>query len=329
MKILLTGGAGYIGSITAKELLDRNHEVVVIDTLGDGHVEAVDSRAELVKGNIGDAKVLKKAFSKHKYDAVMHFAGSCQVGESVQKPSLYYENNVVAGMALLEAVRENKTPKFIFSSSCAVYGEPQEMPMTEDTIKNPSHPYGETKLTFERILKWYSRAYHLTAVSLRYFNAAGATAELGEDHEEETHLIPNVLRAAMGKIPHLEIYGDDYHTEDGTCIRDYIHVLDIAEAHILALKIEESDSFNLGNGNGYSVMEVIKTAESICGKEIPIKICKRRPGDPACLIAHAKKINKEVGWSPSYPNLEDMVSSAWKWLQNNPDGYKGRKNKKS
>jgi UDP-glucose 4-epimerase len=321
MKILLTGGAGYIGSVTTKELLDRNHEVTVIDHLIEGHREALDKRIDFIEGNIGDAKVLKKAFSKKSYDAVMHFAASCLVSESVDNPSLYYQNNVLSSLVLLEAMRENNTPKIIFSSSCAIYGEPDEMPITENSPRNPTHPYGETKLAFERILKWYSRAYAMKAISLRYFNAAGATDELGEDHAPETHLVPNVLKAAMGQIPYVEIYGTDYLTQDGTCVRDYIHILDIAEAHILALNIEESDSFNLGNGNGYSVLEVIQTAEKVCGTKIPTQESKRRPGDPACLIASSKKIQDELGWFPKYPKLKNMISSAWQWLQKYPDGY--------
>jgi UDP-glucose 4-epimerase len=239
----------------------------------------------------------------------------------VDNPSLYYQNNVLSSLVLLEAMRENNTPKIIFSSSCAIYGEPDEMPITENSPRNPTHPYGETKLAFERILKWYSRAYAMKAISLRYFNAAGATDELGEDHAPETHLVPNVLKAAMGQIPYVEIYGTDYLTQDGTCVRDYIHILDIAEAHILALNIEESDSFNLGNGNGYSVLEVIQTAEKVCGTKIPTQESKRRPGDPACLIASSKKIQDELGWFPKYPKLKNMISSAWQWLQKYPDGY--------
>ena len=325
VKILLTGGAGYIGSVTAKELLDRGHEVVIIDHLGEGHIEALDRRADFTEGNIADPKVLKRAFSKYRYDAVLHFAASCIVPESLENPSLYYRNNVTSSLTLLEAMQENKTSKIIFSSPCAIYGEPDEMPMTEDTPRNPTHPYGETKLTFERALKWYSRAYAIKAISLRYFNAAGATPDLGEDHSPETHLIPNVLNAALGNLPHVQICGKDYPTQDGTCVRDYIHVLDIAEAHILALNLEESDSFNLGNGSGYSVLEVVQTAEKVCGKKIPTQEAPRRPGDPTCLIASAKKAQDVLRWIPNYPTLEQIISSAWNWLQKHPQGYSKEK----
>lgn len=328
MKILLTGGAGYIGSVTTKELIDRGHEVTVIDHLKEGHREAVDRRADFIEGNFADPKILKKAFSKHRHDAVVHFAASCIVPESLENPSLYYHNNVTSSLILLEAMCENKIPRIIFSSSCAVYGEPDEMPITENSPRNPTHPYGETKLTIERALKWYSRAYNIKAVSLRYFNAAGATDELGEDHAPETHLIPNVLRAALGHIPQVQVCGTDYLTKDGTCVRDYVHVLDIAEAHILALNHEESDSLNLGNGNGYSVLEVIQTAEKICGRKIPRKDVPRRPGDPPSLIASAKRIQDVLGWQPNYPTLEQIISSAWSWLENHPQGY-GKKKKPS
>lgn len=321
MKILVTGGAGYIGGTTAKELLDRGHFITILDDLSEGHSESIDSRAEFVKGSVGDAKVLKKIFSHGKFDAVMHFAASCLVPESVQNPKLYYENNVSAGLVLLHEMIDHKVPKIIFSSSCAVYGEPEEMPITENTIKNPSHPYGETKLAFERILKWYSKAYNFTAVSLRYFNAAGATSDHGEHHDPETHLIPNVLNAALGRIPHLEVYGTDYPTEDGTCIRDYIHVVDIAEAHILALNFDRSESFNLGNANGYSVKQVIESAEKVCGLKVPMLERSRRAGDPPCLIANAKKIHEELGWVPKLPKLKEMISSAWDWMKAHPHGY--------
>lgn len=324
MKILVTGGAGYIGSVTARELILRGHEVTIVDHLREGHKEAVSKNAEFVSGNIGNKKVLKKVFSGKSYDAVMHFSASCLVPESLEKPELYYENNVLAGLVLLEATLANKVPRFIFSSSCAIYGEPEEMPIHENSPKNPTCPYGETKLAFERILKWYSRAYGILTISLRYFNAVGAVEDLGEDHEPETHLVPNILRAAAGRIPHVEIYGNDYATQDGTCIRDYIHILDIAEAHILALHHGESDVFNLGNGSGYSVLEVVQAAERVCGVKIPAVFSSRRPGDPACLIASAKKIQDGLGWFPKYPALDEMISSAWHWMQSHPNGYASR-----
>ncbi len=322
MNILLTGGAGYIGSVTAKELLNRNHALTLIDDLSEGHREAIDSRAHFIEGNLSDSKVLKTAFQNKSYDAVIHFAASCRVGESVENPALYYRNNVEASLCLLEAVRENKVPKFIFSSSCAIYGEPKDVPITEQTLEKPSHPYGETKWVFENMLRWYSKAYGITTIALRYFNAAGATEELGEYHSPETHLIPNVLRAASGQLPHVEIYGTDYPTSDGTCVRDYIHILDIAEAHILALKSDTSNAFNLGNGNGYSVREVIQAAEKICKKKIPVRSSPRRAGDPPSLIASAKKIQKELGWAPKFPDLETIITSSWNWMQKNPNGFK-------
>ncbi|MBI1884055.1 MAG: UDP-glucose 4-epimerase GalE [Chlamydiae bacterium] len=321
MKILVTGGAGYIGSVTTQELLNQGHEVTVLDHLKEGHPEAVDKRADFIQGDIADATLLKKTFSKKSFDAVMHFAASCLVPESVSNPSLYYQNNVTAGLCLLEAMRENQIPKIIFSSSCAIYGNPEKMPITEETHRSPTHPYGETKWAFENILKWYSQAYGLKAVSLRYFNAAGATEKLGEVHDPETHLIPNVLKAALGHLPHVEIYGNDYPTPDGTCVRDYIHILDIAQAHILTLKLEQTTAFNLGNGHGYSVKEVIQTTERVCRIKIPTKISPRRWGDPPSLIANSQKIEKELGWRPRYPALEGIITSAWKWLQNHPEGY--------
>lgn len=325
MKILLTGGAGYIGGVTAQELLNLDHEVTVIDDLSEGHLEAVDKRAQFIQGNISDSKILQRTFEETEYDAVMHFAASCLVSESVSNPSLYYHNNVEAGLSLLEAARENHVPKFVFSSSCAVYGEPQEVPITENTFQKPSHPYGETKWVFENALNWYSKAYGITTIALRYFNAAGATENLGEDHAHETHLIPNVLKAASGELSHLEIYGTDYPTPDGTCVRDYIHVLDIAQAHILALESEESDAFNLGNGSGYSVRQVIETAEEVCGVKIPLVESPRRPGDPPSLIASAEKIQKILRWSPEFPDLKKIISSAWAWHHKNPQGYRSQK----
>ncbi|MBI1871303.1 MAG: UDP-glucose 4-epimerase GalE [Chlamydiae bacterium] len=321
MKILLTGGAGYIGSVTAKLLIDHGHELTIIDDLSEGHLEALDPRAAFVQGDLGNADVLHKAFSKDPFDAVMHFAGSCLVPESVEHPSLYYHNNVVNGLLLLETMRENGVPKIIFSSSCAVYGEPEKTPITEMTPQKPTHPYGETKFAFEKALKWYAKAYEITAILLRYFNAAGATDHLGEDHATETHLIPNVLKAALNELPYVNIYGTDYPTPDGTCIRDYVHVLDIAQAHILALELEESESFNLGNGSGYSVRQVIQTAEKVCEMKIPVKECNRRIGDPPILVASSQKIQQVLGWIPKHPSLEEIMRSAWRWTQKHPKGY--------
>lgn len=324
MRVLVTGGAGYIGSVVSEQLVNDGHEVVIYDNLSKGHQGAVVEGARFVQGDLLEADQLRQTFNDNRIEAVIHMAAYSLVGESVQEPSKYYHNNVVAGLVLLNAMRECGITRIVFSSTAATYGEPAEQPIRETTPTNPTNPYGESKLAFEKAMHWYERAYGLRYASLRYFNAAGATEKCGEDHDPETHLIPIALQAAAGKRSHVEIYGDDYPTEDGTCIRDYIHVVDLARAHILALDMlsERSAIYNLGcGGDGYSVRDVIETARRVTGKEIPVRTGPRRPGDPAVLIASSDKIKSELGWQPQFQDLGLIVESAWKWMQAHPDGY--------
>jgi len=324
MRVLVTGGAGYIGSVVSEQLVNDGHEVVIYDNLSKGHRGAVVEGARFVQGDLLEADQLRQTLNDNRIDAVIHMAASSLVGESVQEPSKYYHNNVVAGLVLLDAMRECGITRIVFSSTAATYGEPSEQSIRETTPTNPTNTYGETKLAFEKAMHWYERAHGLRYASLRYFNAAGATEKCGEDHDPETHLIPITLQVAAGKRPHVEIYGDDYPTEDGTCIRDYIHVVDLARAHILALDVlsERSAIYNLGcGGDGYSVREVIETARRVTGKEIPVRMGPRRPGDPAVLIASSDKIKSELGWQPQFQDLGLIVESAWKWMQDHPDGY--------
>ena len=324
MRVLVTGGAGYIGSVVSEQLVNDGHEVVIYDNLSKGHRGAVIEGARFVQGDLLEADQLRQTLNDNRIDAVIHMAASSLVGESVQEPSKYYHNNVVAGLGLLDAMRECGIRRIVFSSTAATYGEPEEQPIRETTPTNPTNTYGETKLAFEKAMHWYERAHGLRYASLRYFNAAGATEKCGEDHDPETHLIPITLQAAAGKRPHVEIFGDDYSTEDGTCIRDYIHVVDLARAHILALDVlsERSTIYNLGcGGDGYSVREVIETARRVTGKEIPVRMGPRRPGDPAVLIASSDKIKSELGWQPQFQDLGLIVESAWRWMQAHPDGY--------
>lgn len=318
MKILVTGGAGYIGSHTCLKLKESGHEPLVYDNLVYGHLEsALDW--EVVKGDLADTDKLREVFTKHKFDAVIHFAAYAYVGESVENPKKYFGNNLVNAINLLNVMLEHDVKKLIFSSTCATYGEPSTEFIDETHRQNPINPYGESKLFFERILRRYSEAYGLRAISLRYFNAAGADPEgrIGESHDPETHLIPLVLKTAKGERDLISIYGDDYDTPDGTCIRDYIHVVDLAAAHILALnKLDELDGnrfYNLGNGTGFSVKEVISCAEKITGVKVKVEITKRREGDPARLVAGAKLARKELGWKPEYAELEGIIESAWNW----------------
>jgi len=323
--ILVTGGAGYIGSHVVKELLRQGHQPIVYDNLQTGHRKAAQE-ALLIEGDLADPEKLRATFHSYPINAVMHFAGNCLVGESVKDPIKYFNNNVRNGLQLLELLDENNINKFIFSSSAAVYGEPEGIPITEENPCIPTNPYGETKWIFEKVLQNFQDLKKLNYISLRYFNAAGADpeCELGEDHSPETHLIPLVLKAALNgdSVP---VYGTDYNTPDGTCIRDYIHVTDLAQAHILALnKLEEegtSGIYNLGNGNGFSVREVIETARKVTGRQIVSIESSRRPGDPARLVASSEKISKELGWVPKYPELETIIETAWRWHQNNPKGY--------
>jgi len=328
MQVLVAGGAGYIGSIVNEELLRAGHKVVVYDSLYKGHEDAVPAGVPLIKADLLDSEVLEGALRQYAIDAVVHMAADALVGESMQDPAKYYRNNLLAGMSLLECMRTCGVRRIVFSSSCAVYGEPVKQPMEESDPTSPVNPYGETKRAFERALHWYSVAYEFRYVSLRYFNAAGASANFGEWHSPESHLIPLVLQTAMGKRPILDIYGDDYPTRDGTCVRDYIHVTDLATAHVLALEsISYSNLagriFNLGcGGNGYTVREVVDAARKITGREIPFRICPRRAGDPAMLVANSDRIRRELGWTPKYQDLSEIVGSAWKWFQSHPHGYK-------
>jgi len=321
MNVFVTGGAGYIGSICVQELLNAGHQVVVYDDLSEGHRSAVDSRAEFILGKPEQEANILKAMTRAEPEAIMHFAANALVGESMTDPRKYFHNNVVNTLKFLDAAVECRVKKFVFSSTCAIFGPPERVPITEETPQHPISPYGESKLMVERILQWYQRIYGLEFVAFRYFNAAGATEKFGEHHRIEAHLIPRVLQVALGQSPHSEIYGTDYPTPDGTCIRDYIHIVDLAQAHILGLGAKISGFFNLGNGDGYSVRQVIKTCEKITGKKIPTVEKPRRPGDPPRLIAAADKAKRELGWCPKYLKLEDIVATAWSWHKQNPDGY--------
>ena len=322
MRVVVTGGAGYIGSVVSEELVKDGHEVVVYDNLSKGHRHAVVEGAELVEGDLSDTGKLKQTLRGT--GAVIHMAASSLVGESVDHPNKYYQNNVIAGLVLLDAMLASGVKHLVFSSTAAVYGEPEAQPIEEIASTNPTNPYGETKLTFEHAMKWFDRANGLRYASLRYFNAAGATINCGEDHDPETHIIPITLQAAAGKRAHVEIYGDDYPTPDGTCIRDYIHVVDLSRAHIQALAAlsEGSRIYNLGcGGAGYSVKDVIDTARRVTGREIRTNLGPRRAGDPAILVASSDRIKSELGWQPQFQDLEVIVDSAWRWMQSHPNGY--------
>ena len=321
MKIVLTGGSGYIGSVTTELLCDDGHEVVVFDNLERGHREAVDPRARLVVGDLREPLAIRELMAAVKPDAVVHFAAYALVGESMQNPHLYFENNVGGGLNLLDALLRTGVPKIIFSSTCATYGQPETMPMTEALPQRPTNPYGESKLMFETALRWEQERRGLQPVFLRYFNACGATEKYGEDHEPETHLIPNVLKVALGQSPAVPVFGADYPTPDGTCIRDYIHIADLARAHILALEKDVAGPFNLGTGTGFSVQQVVETCRAVTGHPIPVAVLPRRPGDPACLVAGADKAKSVLGWNPRYPDLRTIVQHAWDWHRAHPRGY--------
>ena len=321
MKVFVTGGAGYIGSICTEELLNAGHAVTVYDDLSEGHRSAVDRRAQFILARPEEAGHVLGAVKDSQPEAVVHFAASALVGESMTNPGKYFHNNVANGLKLLEAARLAKVKKFVFSSTCATYGPPDRVPMTEDLPQRPINPYGESKLMFERMLNWYRELHGLEFVAFRYFNAAGASEKFGEHHRVETHLIPNVLRVALGQAKQCEIFGTDYPTPDGTCIRDYIHIVDLAQAHILALAPGKQGFYNLGNGDGYSVRQVIQTCEKVSGRSIPAVEKPRRPGDPPKLVAAADKAKRELGWNPKYPKLEDIVGTAWTWHNRNPQGY--------
>jgi UDP-glucose 4-epimerase len=327
MQVLVTGGAGYIGSVVSQELIRSGHQVVVYDNLSRGHAAAVQPGTPLIKADLADREALIAAMRQYHIKAVVHMAADALVGESMLNPSKYYGNNLIAGIALLECMRDCGVETIVFSSTAAVYGQPIKQPIEESDPIAPVNPYGETKLAFEKALHWYSIAYRLRYAALRYFNAAGASPEYGECHHPESHLIPLVLQTALGKRKNMEIYGDDYSTKDGTCIRDYIHVTDLAAAHVLALESLntpdlQSRVYNLGcGGEGYSVREVVEAARQITGLEIPLLSCPRRPGDPAVLIASSEKIRKELGWAPKFQDLSRIIGSAWDWLQAHPNGY--------
>lgn len=321
MRVLVTGGAGYIGGVVARELLAEGHEVVVYDSLSKGHRDAVPDGAVFVQADLLDGLTLRNALGQHRVDAVVHLAADSLVGESIADPAKYYRNNVQAGLSLLDAMRDLKVGRLVFSSTVSVYGEPEKQPISETDPTSPINPYGETKLAFENALGWYGKAYGLRSTSLRYFNAAGATEHHGERHVPETHLIPLVLHVAAGRLPEITIFGDDYPTKDGTCVRDYIHVVDLARAHVLVLgALSRHDAggrvYNLGCGRtGYSVREVIDAARRVTGKEIPVRVGPRRPGDPAMLIASSERIVRELGWRPTMPDLGDIIESAWRWMR--------------
>jgi len=321
MNVLVTGGAGYIGSICVEELLNAGHQVTVYDDLSEGHRSAVDRRAAFIHARPHEAGNIAAAVAGVKPDAIMHFAASALVGESMTNPSKYFRNNFCNALQLADAAVENGVRKFVFSSTCATYGPPDRVPMTEDLPQCPINPYGESKLMFEKALRWYQQIHKLEFIAFRYFNAAGASEQFGEHHRIETHLIPNVLKVALGQATHCEIYGTDYPTPDGTCIRDYIHIKDLAQAHILGLTPGKTGFYNLGNGDGYSVRQVIETCERITGKTIPAIARPRRPGDPPRLVAAAEKAVRELGWKPQFPKLDDIIATAWAWHVRHPAGY--------
>jgi len=321
MKIFVVGGAGYIGSVCAQLLLDEGHEVAIFDNLSEGHRRAVDSRANFIRGELADRAQIEAALSRTRPDAVMHFAAYALVPESMRDPSKYFRNNVSNGLNLLDAMVATGVQRIVFSSTCAIFGPPERVPIDETASARPISPYGESKLTFEKILRWYDEIHGLKFVSLRYFNAAGATEHFGEDHRPETHLIPTVLKVALGQSPNVEIYGTDYETPDGTCIRDYIHIVDLARAHILALAASASGFYNLGTGGGSSVREIIAACRKITGRKIGTIEKPRRPGDPPRLIASSEKIKKELAWRPQLQSLDAIIESAWAWHQKFPHGY--------
>jgi UDP-glucose 4-epimerase len=326
MRILVVGGAGYIGSHAVRLFQNRGHEVWVYDSLVYGHRQAVPAE-RLIVADLRDIYRLDQVLVEHRIEAVVHFAAFCYVGESVQDPGKYYQNNLVNTLNLMECLRQHGIKRFVFSSTCATYGIPLKVPITEDEPQKPINPYGETKLAIERALRDYSRAYFWGYAALRYFNAAGASPDgmIGEDHNPETHLLPLVIQAAMGLRPHIEVFGIDYPTADGTCIRDYIHVDDLAEAHLLALeKLQPGTEFlfNLGTGRGHSVREVIRAVEEVTGKKVPVKEGPRRAGDPPELVASSAKIQRELGWQPRYTDLRAIVETAWNWHRQHPKGYR-------
>ncbi len=324
MHVFVAGGAGYIGSCTTEYLLDHGHQVTVFDALLNGHRAAVDPRAKFVYGNLADYETLNNAIREAKPDGIIHFAAFIEVGESMKDPIKYFRNNTANAINLCEAASVNGVRKVVFSSTAATYGMPKQVPIREDEEKNPINPYGESKLMFEKVLKWQHELKGLQYTALRYFNAAGATQIHGEDHHPETHLIPLIMQAATGERKQIYIFGDDYDTPDGTCIRDYIHVLDLAQAHLLALESDFCGSLNLGTGDGNSVRQVIDTVRRVCGHDFPVEVAPRRPGDPARLIADSTAARSILGWKPQYESLDAIVESAWAWKMAHPKGYNDR-----
>ncbi|MEJ2288604.1 MAG: UDP-glucose 4-epimerase GalE [Deinococcales bacterium] len=324
MNILVTGGAGYIGSITAERLLERGHRVVVLDNLVTGHRDAVPDGAAFVQGDVADADMVGYALQEHDVEAVLHFAAYSLVGESMRRPLAYFRNNAAGSLALLETMHAHDVRRFVLSSTAALFGTPDALPIDEDAAVRPESVYGESKALIERMLHWLQRTAGLGYATLRYFNAAGASERFGEDHRPETHLIPIVLQVAAGTRERIDVFGDDYPTPDGTAVRDYIHVLDLAEAHVLAVEAltpGETRAYNLGNGKGFSVREVIEVCRRVTGRPIEERVAPRRAGDPPLLVADSQRIRRELGWQPEHPDLEAIVASAWAWAQAHPGGY--------
>ncbi len=325
MNILVTGAAGYIGSVVTRQLIERGYRVIAVDDLSCGHREAVAPDAAFIQADLDDASTIGALFEANGIAAVVHLAARTSVGESIRSPDKYFHTNIVAGIGLLNAALKHRVQGLIFSSSAAVYGLPNSTPITEGHPLSPINPYGESKLIFEKILRWYGLAHGLRFISLRYFNASGASNGLGEDHAPETHLIPNVIKVALGQRDHVDVFGTDYPTNDGSCIRDYVHVADIAKAHVLALNMiterPVNKAYNLGTGYGHSVLNVIKTAAQVTGTHIPMSYQARRPGDPAALVASAELAKADLGWIPEHSNLSDIVDSAWRWATAHPKGY--------
>ncbi|MCM3740017.1 UDP-glucose 4-epimerase GalE [Oceanobacillus luteolus] len=327
MSVLVLGGAGYIGSHAVHQLIDQGEEVVVVDNLTTGHGSAIHPEATFYEGDLRDLEFIRSIFAREKIDAVLHFAANSLVGESMEKPLQYFDNNVYGTQVLLQAMVEANVKYIVFSSTAATYGEPKTVPITENMPTNPTNTYGETKLTMEKMMKWTEQAHGIKYVSLRYFNVAGAreTAEIGEDHRPETHLVPIILQTALNQREYITIFGDDYDTPDGTCIRDYVHVEDLIDAHLLALEYlrnnGKSDIFNLGSNQGFSVKEMIDTARNVTGKEIPAKIGKRRAGDPSTLIASSEKAKEILGWNPTRTDITKIMEDAWNWHSTHPTGY--------
>jgi UDP-glucose 4-epimerase len=329
MRVLVTGGAGYIGSVVTEQLAKAGHQVTVLDNLSRGHRDAVPERAELIVGELGDPEKLAELFHAHGFEAVLHFAAFIEAGESMKSPETFFRNNTANTLTLLETMLKHDVKRFVFSSTAALYGNPTRTPIQEDDVLQPANAYGESKLLVERMLEWFHRIHRLRYASLRYFNAAGAAApNKGEAHQPETHLIPRILNVALGRQKHIDIFGTDYATPDGTCVRDYIHVSDLAEAHLLALDALERSGklvYNLGNGQGSSVREVIDGARRVTGREIAVVESPRRPGDPAILIASSERFRRELNWRPKFPQLEDILKSAWEWHKNFPEGYENER----